>query len=220
MKVQTLVQASALAWVMLCSGTAFAAHATDTAAPANTATQTSTDPVSFIKETTEQMIAELNAQHTQISKNPALILAIVKRLVMPRIARKTIARRVMGRIWRNTDKTKRARFVKEFSIYLNRYYSKVFLAYNHQTIVYKPKAQMLGTKYAVVTTRLLRPGKATVTIQYKLKSGKKGWKVVDIVIEGISLVINNQRQYAGQIAREGLDAVIAKLSYNNQRKFE
>ncbi len=180
-----------------------------------------TESVAFIKNITTEMIDELNARHKAIKKQPTIILKIVDSIIMPHIAAKTISRKVMGRYWKKATDEQKKQFTKEFTTYLKRYYSHAFLSYNDQRLSYQPKAKLKGKKYAVVATSIHSEGKKDVSVKYRLYHKKNGeWKIIDIVIEGISLVINNQRQYASQIKTEGLASVIKKLTYKNTQEFK
>ncbi|HFB67096.1 MAG TPA: ABC transporter substrate-binding protein [Aeromonadales bacterium] len=185
------------------------------------AVDNATASVAFIKNITTQMIDELNANHETIKNNPPEILKIVDRIIMPHIATKTISRKVMGRYWKKATDEQKENFTREFTTYLKRYYSHAFLSYNDQKLKYAPKAKLKGKKYASVSTFIVETGKKDVSVKYRLYHKKNGdWKIIDIVIEGISLVINNQRQYASQIKTEGLESVIKKLTYKNTKEFK
>jgi len=179
------------------------------------------EPVKFIKIITTEMLKTVKANKTKIDQKPELLLEIVDNKIMPYVANKTIARKVMGFKWKTATVQQKADFTREFTIYLKRFYSRAFLSYDNQTLMYKSKPKMKGKKIATIYTSLEETGKPSVEIDYKLyKSKNGGWKMIDIVVEGISLVINNQRQYGGQIRTEGVDSVIVKLSYNNQKEFK
>ncbi len=179
-----------------------------------------TTPLNFVQAITNAMIEDLNVSKAEIQKDPSLVLAIVNKRVMPHIAKITIARKVMGLVWKKSSALQKQKFVNEFTIYLKRFYSKSLLSFNEQTIKFSPDVRTKGKKLAIVSTQLIRKGHTPIEIKYKLYRKKDGWKVIDLIIEGISLVVSNQRQYAGLIAREGLDTVTAKLSYNNKQEFK
>ncbi|PIP80651.1 MAG: hypothetical protein COW84_04065 [Gammaproteobacteria bacterium CG22_combo_CG10-13_8_21_14_all_40_8] len=177
-------------------------------------------PLDFVKTITNAMIEDLNVSKVEIKKNPSLVLDIVDRRVIPYVSKETIARKVMGRVWKDSSEAQRTKFVEEFTTYLKRFYSKALLSFDNQSIEFSPDVATKGDNLAMVSTKVIRPGQASVEIKYKLAKGNDGWKVTDLIIEGISLVINNQRQYSTLIVQEGLDAVTAKLAYNNQQEFK
>lgn len=180
-----------------------------------------TEPVSFIHNITNKMLDQLNHRRDEIKKNASIILEIVDEVIMPHIANRTISRKVMGKQWKKASNEQKVEFTKEFTLYLKRYYSRAFLAYDNQQLKFLPKVKYKGKKTAIVSTLLLQSGKPDVSIKYRLYLNKNGdWKVIDIVIEGISLVISNQRQYASKIVSEGLESVTKKLAYKNQMEFK
>lgn len=178
-------------------------------------------PVEFIKIITTDMLKTVKANKAQIDQDPTQLLKIVDEKIMTFVANKTIARKVMGFKWKTATVKQKTDFTNQFTIYLKRFYSRAFLSYDKQTLEYNPKPKMKGSKIATVYTAMVENGRPDVHIDYKLyKSKDGGWVMIDIVVEGISLVINNQRQYGGQIKKEGVDSVIVKLSYNNSKEFK
>lgn len=175
----------------------------------------------FIKVITNNLIQTLNDLKIEIKKNPSLVLSIVDEKIMPYMASTTISRKVMGQQWKIATDEQRNKFNAEFTLYLKRYYSKAFLAFDNQSIEFNESVKMKGDNMAIVSTKVMRKGSSSsVAIQYRLSKTNESWEVIDIVIEGISLVISNQRQYSGLITREGLDAVTAKLAFKNQQEFK
>ena len=179
------------------------------------------EPVEFITIITTDMLKVVKANKTGIDEDPKQLLKIVDEKIMSYVANKIIARKVMGLKWKTATVKQKEDFTTEFTKYLKRFYSRAFLSYDKQTLVYNPKPKMKGSKIATVYTSMVESGKPDIQIDYKLYLRKDGgWVMIDIVVEGISLVINNQRQYGGQIKREGLDSVIVKLTYNNSKEFK
>ncbi|MFQ5546033.1 MAG: phospholipid-binding protein MlaC, partial [Acidiferrobacterales bacterium] len=62
-----------------------------------------------------------------------------------------------------------------------------------------------------------RDGGPNVPVNFRFFKGKNGWKAYDVSIEGVSMVTNYRSVYTSQIKREGLDAVIEKLSLADQQ---
>ncbi len=179
------------------------------------------EPVEFIKIITTDMLNIVKQNKTLISKDPKQLLQIVDNKIMPFVANNTIARKVMGFKWKTATTKQKQDFTEEFTIYLKRFYSRAFLSYDKQTLVYDPKPKMKGNNIATISTSLQENGKPDIQIDYKLYKQKDGgWIMIDIVVEGISLVINNQRGYGNQIKSEGIDSVIVKLRYNNSKEFK
>jgi phospholipid transport system substrate-binding protein len=67
-------------------------------------------------------------------------------------------------------------------------------------------------RIAVVPTELLLPAQAPVPIEYYCLLASDGdWKIYDIQIDGISLIISYRNQYGEYIDTNGLDALIESI---------
>ena len=64
-----------------------------------------------------------------------------------------------------------------------------------------------------IRTKLNLSSGQPIPINYVMQRSGESWKIIDVVIEGISLVISNRTQFGTSISRDGLDTVIAKLEY-------
>jgi len=62
-------------------------------------------------------------------------------------------------------------------------------------------------------------GQPNIPIHYDFYKNRDGaWKVYDIKIEGVSIVVNYRSVYASKIRDKGLDALIAEIAANNKAK--
>jgi phospholipid transport system substrate-binding protein len=55
-----------------------------------------------------------------------------------------------------------------------------------------------------------------VPVNYSLRKTEAGWKVWDVVIEGISYVKSLREDFGAEIDQKGLDAVIQRLQAQNR----
>jgi len=70
-----------------------------------------------------------------------------------------------------------------------------------------------NAKYATVDTRIRRSNGSLVSVNYNLKHDSAGWKVWDVVIEGISYDKSFQQDFNEQINRQGIESVIKRLEH-------
>ncbi len=145
---------------------------------------------------------------------------IVEEVVLPRLATRSIARKVLGRHWRSASHAQRKLFTQEFRQYLIRFYADFIRDFENDEM------EMLETPYdadddtRLVSTRLRnRDNKQTVRMDYRLKRSQDDWEIVDILIDGASLVVNNQKRYARAVAEHGIESVIATLAKRNAQVF-
>ena len=59
-------------------------------------------------------------------------------------------------------------------------------------------------------------GARSIPIQYRMHSVDGAWKVVDVSIDGVSLVSTYRGSFASEIRSSGLDNLITRLVERNQ----
>ena len=74
-----------------------------------------------------------------------------------------------------------------------------------------------GAKEVTVKSEIVQPGGQPIAVDYSLEKGANGWKVYDIIIEGVSLVTNYRSQFSNEVRQNGMDGLIQKLVTKNQQ---
>ena len=98
-------------------------------------------------------------------------------------------------------------------------YTKVFMVYRDQTVEVKPLRMAADDTEVTVKTTINKLGSQPIPVDYEMKIGADGWKVFDISIEGVSMVLSYRGTFASQIQETGIDGLIKMLSDKNS-KFE
>jgi phospholipid transport system substrate-binding protein len=114
------------------------------------------------------------------------------------------------------NKEQQENFQREFRSLLLRTYASALTKYRNQVIDYKPLRTQPGDSEATVKTQVLQPGGQPIGIDYSLEKLPDGWKVYDIVIEGVSLVTNYRGQFSDEVRQSGMDSLIQKLAEKNK----
>lgn len=122
---------------------------------------------------------------------------------------KELSRRALGPEWNKFSAEQQERFVKAFGTLLENTYLDKIESYTDEKVQYL-KEQDLGDAKAEVATKVVGSGKE-IPIAYRLVD-RSGWKVYDVVIEGVSLVQNYRSQFGQILMKESPDALITKIS--------
>ena len=64
--------------------------------------------------------------------------------------------------------------------------------------------------------RTERPGAEPLTIDYDMENGVAGWKVFDVKVAGVSLVLNYRETFAAEVRAGGIDGLIKSLADKNR----
>ncbi len=145
--------------------------------------------------------------------------AAQRRLELEKIAHerfdfRTMARLVLARDWKRLDAAKRDEFVDHFTTYLANDYGSRIDRYQEQDVKVmgeqpKPRGDV------EVRTKIVGGDNSGAIVDYRMRKGKDGWRIIDVVIEGISLVANFRDQFREVIARGGPEALLQKLKEKN-----
>lgn len=122
---------------------------------------------------------------------------------------KELSRRALGAEWNKFTPEQQERFVTAFGTLLQNTYLDKIESYTDEKVQYL-KEQDLGANKAEVATKVVGKGKE-IPIAYRL-TNHNGWKVYDVVIEGVSLVQNYRSQFGQILTNETPDALIAKIA--------
>jgi len=132
-----------------------------------------------------------------------------------------MAKRALGRPWKDQTPEKRQQFVDLFKeLLFNTYVDQVekYTAGNER-VVYDE--QQIDQGYALVKTRVLGYKNTDVPVEYRLTFENGQWKVYDVVIAGISLVSNYRSQFRSILANNSFNDLLdmMKRKVDSQSSF-
>ena len=184
------------------------------AAPA--AATLSVAPRLVVEEATEQMIVAITDERALIDAQPGRVQELATQILAPHFDFERMSARVLGKNWQKADAAQRQRFMEEFSSLLVRTYSTALWGYYDQQINYLPVREGANGKTAIVRTEILPTGGQPIPINYAMYTNGTNWRVYDVSVDGISLVINYRSSFTAMVRRIGLDGLIDKLAMRNQ----
>jgi len=167
-----------------------------------------------VRNTTAQMIEALRRDREVIAADRAHLYSLVADIILPHLDFARMSRRVLGKYWRRASGAQRDRFLREFQTLLVRTYATALAEYRDQTIRYlTPRAR--DDTELTVRTQVQQQAGPPIPIDYQLHHANDEWKVYDIAIDGVSLVINYRSSFAAEIRKGGIDGLIARLAKHN-----
>ena len=179
------------------------------------ATVAADDPSAVVRDTAERVLHALRADRARY-QNDQELFGLVREVVFPRIDRERTAQWVLGANWRTATPAQREQFIAEFSDLLLRTYGTALRQYDSETLNYLPVQAPPGADRVTVRTEIVRPDGPKVSVDYQLTNRSGEWKVYDVIIENVSLVVTYRSEYAAIIKREGMDGLLRQLSERNR----
>ncbi|MEI6491786.1 MAG: ABC transporter substrate-binding protein [Verrucomicrobiota bacterium] len=120
-----------------------------------------------------------------------------------------MTRRAVGPGWRQFTLDQQKKAIDLFTILIIRTYSSKFTPGEHPEITFKSATEAEPGRVEIPTTLLYKGSHYSVT--YRLEEAE-GWRVTDVVIEGVSMVANYRSQFDSEFKKGGADAVVGALS--------
>lgn len=131
----------------------------------------------------------------------------------------TMSKLVLARNWRKLTPEQRTTFVQEFKRHLSHTYGTRLDRYDQERVdVYA--AQVEQRNDVSVKTRIVGGQFDGAEISYRLRQQADRWRIIDVVIEGVSLVSNYRSQFQEVLNTGTVDDLIAKLRDKNFKVVE
>ncbi len=162
-----------------------------------------------------------------IQKDPSVLddkvrlRAIADQVVIPNIDFIALSQSVLGITWRKATPEQREVFEREFrSLLMNSYLNSISRAdYQGQSIKYLPLRNPPTGDRAEVDAEIEQPSGPLIHAQFRMYRRDDGnWKVYDVVVEGVSLVITQRSSFSSIIHEKGLSGLIALLEERNNKR--
>ncbi|WP_407275293.1 phospholipid-binding protein MlaC [Halothiobacillus sp. DCM-1] len=169
----------------------------------------------MVQQTADTVIKEIAAQQAAVQKDPAALLAIVNKTLLPHVDSERMSRLVLGRYWRTATPAQKTAFTEQFQQLLVRTYAGPLSKLGNQTIKVTGTKPGPETGELVVESDLLGGDMGRVPVNYRVALVNGQWQAFDVVIDGISLINNYRGSFAEVIQRKGLDGLIATLKSQN-----
>jgi phospholipid transport system substrate-binding protein len=112
-----------------------------------------------------------------------------------------IARYTLGRYWRKASAEQRKEYTGLFEEYIVRTYTALFRNYNGQTLSVG-KVTEINKSDVAVKSELAQNDGEKIVVYWRVR-GKSDLKIIDVNVEGVSLVITQRDEFSSIIKRNG-----------------
>jgi phospholipid transport system substrate-binding protein len=124
----------------------------------------------------------------------------------------SLTRRAVGPGWRSFKPEEQKRTIELFSTLIIRTYSERFDPAVRPEISFGPEVQLERGRREVSST--IRYDGSNYNVTYRLEPDGESWRVFDVIIEGVSMVLNYRSQFESLQNRGGAEAVIRSIEQN------
>ena len=173
-------------------------------------------PDALVRETTELLLQTIRSDPEIAAGNRIRITEVVEANLVEHFDFARMTRLAVGKDWRRIDPERQPELIREFKTLLVRTYSVSLAEYRDQVITYKPVAVDPDARSVVVQTTITQSGSSPISMNYRMAATAEGWKVYDVIVEGVSLVINYRSLFNSTVESSGVEGLIKLLRDKNE----
>lgn len=184
-------------------------------APGLRAALAASDATTFIKALGERTVAILRSPAPDSQK-----LREIKQILDEATDLALVARLVMGRYWRQATDAQRQEYLRLFNALLMQTMAERFSWYTGETFEIT-ETRPVDERDTMVSTRIIRPpgsGKPPIRVDWRVRRTGDQFLVIDIVAEGVSLVVSQRSEAAEFINANGIDGLLQEMRQRLARR--
>jgi len=126
----------------------------------------------------------------------------------------SMAQFAAGSYWRRTDDRQKQEYIKLFGDYVASLYATKFSDYSGQS--FKVTNERAAGDNIAVEGTIVQGQKPPVRIDFRLRKSSANFKIVDVYVEGMSLLITKRDEFMTVLSREGMDGLLQRLRTTSQ----
>ena len=176
-------------------------------------------PELLIQRITDEVMAAIQSDKELAAGDRDKVLQLAEQKVLPHVDFEEATRLAVSRAWSRASAEQQRTLVTEFRAMLLRTYTNAIGTYTGAQARLlptrgKPQGETRGSE-ATVRYQFLRSGGKPVLVAYEMRKTSAGWKIYDISVEGMSLVLTYRTEFDGILKQEGIDGLIRRLAQKN-----
>jgi phospholipid transport system substrate-binding protein len=169
-----------------------------------------------IRKNVNDVLAALKSDKDLQSGDIKKIEKLAEDKILPHFNFPHMTQLAVGRNWKDASDAQKTSLTDQFRTLLLRTYSSTLSQYRNQTIDVKPLKASADAE-VVVKTAVIQSGGQPIPIDYSMEKTPSGWKVYDVLIDGVSLVTNYRSSFNTEIKTNGIDGLIKSLTARNTK---
>jgi phospholipid transport system substrate-binding protein len=172
-------------------------------------------PDQLVQKITDDVLAAIKTDKQLAAGDRQKALKLAEEKILPYVDFEESTRLAVGRSWAQASPEQKKRLVSEFRNMLVRTYSNAVEGYQGQTLKILPARAKPTDDEASVRAQFVRAGGQPLPIEFQMRKTANTWKVYDISVEGVSLVLTYRSEFDAVVKQEGIDGLIKRLAQKN-----
>ena len=173
-------------------------------------------PDQLVRMTVDKIIEIVKSDKAIQAGDIKRILEVAETHASPHFDFVRMTRLAMGANWKQANPSQQEELVRQFRALLLRTYAVALKEYRNQVIDVRPLKIPAGSTDVQVKTVVNQPGAQAIPIDYDMERTPQGWKVYDVTIGGVSLVVNFRSSFDAEIRKSGVDGLVRSMVERNR----
>ena len=168
-------------------------------------------PDGFLKDSVEEISQLVSKYKDKFESDEDFLRSKMNSEVMPKLDIELMSKIILGKkIWTTLTENQKENFVESFKYRMTSTYMKSITAFDGEKVVFLPFNPGPKKNLAYVKSKYLIPG-GDIAVDYRLIKKANGWRVYDIIFDGISLMKNYRADFREHVKDKGIDSLITSL---------
>ena len=154
----------------------------------------------------QKFIQTLGGEAIEMLSDPVLSeedrIAEFRRLLIKGFDLRTISRFALGRYWRRATPAERREYERLFEKYIVDTYAARLGRYQGETLVVE-STRREGNGDILVGTQVVPQEGPKARVEWRVRGKAGDYKIIDVAVEGVSMVITQRSEFASVIQRSG-----------------
>lgn len=171
------------------------------------------DPVSVIEDSTNELAQLVEEKRETYRNEPQMLRTDIKAILLPTMDEIYSARLVLGRHGRGKERDQIKAFADALADQLLNRYANALLDYNlNDRVEILPLAGDNTERQTRVRTRVRLENGEHAPVDYIMrKTEQEGWRVFDVIVEGVSYVATFRSQMDQEIRQSSFEEMLERL---------
>jgi phospholipid transport system substrate-binding protein len=172
-------------------------------------------PIEMLEDVTKNVMIKLKDNSQTLKHEPKNVYPIINTIILPHIDFHSMARWTVGRnAWHAADAATREDFVCEFRNFLVKNYTHFLVRFRNEKVAFFPLRQKIKDQRDIrVSSEIKKETGSSIRMDYRLVRQNNTWKILDIIVEDVSILKGYKAQFAKAVKAGGIPAVIEAIRH-------
>ena len=168
-------------------------------------------PDDFLKESVKEVSLLVAQNKDRFEQDETFLRMKMNEVVMPKLDITLMSKIILGKkIWTQMENAQKDNFVNAFKYKMTSTYMKSITVFDGEKIEFLPYIPGKKDNLAFVKSKYIMAS-GDIEVNYRLIRNDEGWKVYDIIFDGISLMKNYRTDFRQHVNKSGVESLIDNL---------